>query len=461
MKKLKYITLFCLIANLYSREDIVPKILFKLATRERPDVVLDLLKNYYEKISHSLPFLFLISCDNNDKTMNNENMKKKLSLFKNIKVIFGESKNKIHACNRDVNNFINEFDIVVLLSDDMVPIAKNFDIKIANAMMQSFPDLDGVVNFNDGSFGDALCSLPIIGSKFYQRFNYIYYPEYVSVCCDLELNLVSKLLNKYKYFNDVIIEHRHPAFGKKQYDNLYKKNEDSLLLDHDKKILHSRVARCFDLDSSEFSQDFLLSSLDLFQHSSCQAEWSILICTLDSRMDAFCSLYSKLLQQIDKKNLHTNIEILFFRDNKKFSVGYKRNKLIEKAKGKYISFIDDDDDISDDYIQVIYNKLLKNPDCVSLHGIITFDGKNPRSFIHSLDYDSWFEKDETYYRCPNHLNPIKRDLAMQIKFPEINCGEDADWSFKLLKSGLLKKEEKVGNPYYFYQYNSQKTEAQR
>lgn len=197
---------------------------------------------------------------------------------------------------------------------------------------------------------------------------------------------------------------------------------------------------------------FILLSVDLFGES--QKIWSILICTLQEREDRFNFIYNKLINQINALNLNDEIEILYFLDNREHNIGYKRNYLLEVSTGKYTCFIDDDDDVHDQYIEMIYERLLKNPDCVSLIGIITFNNINPRVFIHSIIYDSWFQKNEIYYRPPNHLNPIRSKIAKKFAFPEKNYGEDADWSMQISRSGLLKTEEEINVPYYFYQYTS-------
>jgi len=182
--------------------------------------------------------------------------------------------------------------------------------------------------------------------------------------------------------------------------------------------------------------------------------WSILICTLDERKEDFNYIVNKLNYQINKNKLNEDIEILYFSDNRENSIGFKRNSLLSDSKGKYVCFVDDDDDLSDNYIKVIYKSLLENKDCSSLNGIITFDGKNPKKFIHSIEYDNYFEKNDIYYRPPNHLNPIKRDLVSKIKFPDINFGEDADWTMQVAKSKILKTEAIINDVYYFYSFKT-------
>ena len=112
--------------------------------------------------------------------------------------------------------------------------------------------------------------------------------------------------------------------------------------------------------------------------------WSILICTLDARMQMFDHLLSKMKQQIALENLEHEVEIVYFKDNKEFSIGYKRNALIAQAKGAYVNFVDDDDDVHDHYVRMLYQALKSDPDCVSLQGIITWDGQYPTRFVHAL-----------------------------------------------------------------------------
>ncbi|HLB41181.1 MAG TPA: glycosyltransferase [Candidatus Babeliales bacterium] len=186
--------------------------------------------------------------------------------------------------------------------------------------------------------------------------------------------------------------------------------------------------------------------------------WSILIPTITERASVFERIYTKLQQQITQANLEQQIEIIYFRDQKgEHNVGYKRNLLLATSRGKYTCFVDDDDDVHVDYIRLIYDKLQTDPDCVSLTGIISFagvKGKKPRKFIHSIKYKSYFmDTNLVYYRPPNHLNPIRRSIASQFKFPEQNTLEDTDWAMQICRAGVLKTEAELKMPYYFYLFN--------
>ncbi len=187
----------------------------------------------------------------------------------------------------------------------------------------------------------------------------------------------------------------------------------------------------------------------------------ILICTLESRRVLFDELHAKLTRQIEASGQVGRVGIRFLRDQKQITVGKKRNILMGMAEAEYTCFVDDDDDVADDYVSMLAKALESQPDCVSLVGILSCPGLPPRQFIHSLQYSRYFEKNGVFYRPPNHLNPIRRDLGLLARFPEKNLGEDTEWAMQLCRKDVLKTEARVEQPYYFYRFDPEKSETQR
>ncbi len=169
---------------------------------------------------------------------------------------------------------------------------------------------------------------------------------------------------------------------------------------------------------------------------------SILICSIIGRERRLKRLLDFLQEQKTKR-----VEILVEIDNKQLATGAKRNLLLGRAKGDYIAFIDDDDWIVDDYIAKILSATEFNPDCCSLEGVLIRRRRSSR-FFHSLEYKKWFRQGNEYFRCPNHLNTVKRKLALRAKFPGINKGEDEGYSLKLRP--LLRTEVKIEGVLYYY-----------
>lgn len=171
---------------------------------------------------------------------------------------------------------------------------------------------------------------------------------------------------------------------------------------------------------------------------------SILICSIIGREH----LLRRLLAVLEPQKTEI-VEILIDTDNKEITTGAKRNRLLRKAQGEYIVFIDDDDLVAENYVHRILKALETSPDCCGIEGEITFlNDKVVRKFVHSLQYSSWFEKNGIYYRCPNHISPVKRIHALAASFPDISRGEDKIYSERLLP--YLKKEEYIKEPIYSY-----------
>jgi glycosyltransferase involved in cell wall biosynthesis len=187
---------------------------------------------------------------------------------------------------------------------------------------------------------------------------------------------------------------------------------------------------------------------------------SLLIPTLSSRAEQCLSLVDKLLDQVEHGNYIGLVEVVTLYDNGEKSIGTKRNELIQMAKGKYVAFIDDDDSISSDYIDLLIEGISKDVDCCSLRGVITWDGENPEIFEHSVSYNEWKTNitgvSIKYERFINHLNCVKKSIANNIKYAEISHGEDRQWSEDLMKSGLVKTEHYIPSVIYHYIFKTNK-----
>ena len=414
------------------------RILIKIPTRSRPDKFFSCLDKYYDLLSKKYKYTFLIACDEDDHLMNNESVINKLKKYENLLFGFDKNSTKVSAYNSGIDKV--PFDILIVTSDDLIPIVKNYDELIVKAMLANFPDTDGVLNYHDGTVGAALNTYPILGRKYYERFGYVYHPHYKSLFCDNEFGDISKMLKREYASNQVLFLHHHPlgnwAINKYPMDESSKKNE---ALDPQDRLLR-KIRR-------EINYNYNVERNSVIK-------WSILIPTLNNRRKIFNTLRKKLIGQIKSLGLENSIEILSYVDDGKLSTGYKRNVLLRRSMGEYVSFVDDDDDVCNDFISFIYRRLKKFPDCVSLNGVITVDGKNPKTFIHSLRYKDFFEKDNVYYRPSNHLNPMRRDIAVRFKFPDKYISEDSSWAMQICESNLLQTEESVDRPYYFYRYSS-------
>lgn len=176
----------------------------------------------------------------------------------------------------------------------------------------------------------------------------------------------------------------------------------------------------------------------------------LLICHLPGR-----AAFLKRLTDILEPQLTPEVRLLVD-DSRAKSVGQKRNDLLHRAEAKYVAFIDDDDRVSPDYVDLLLTGARQDVDCCSLTGEITENGGHPRPFIHSIKYDSYFEAGGVYYRHPNHLNCIRAAIATRFSFPPVNLGEDTDFARQMLRAGVLQTEYEITRTIYHYEYRSVK-----
>jgi hypothetical protein len=215
------------------------EILVKFPSRERPKAFEKTIKGYIENQSTEY-VTYLITLDTNDKTVNQY-----VSICNNLiesgvklKYIVGESGSKIKAINRDME-IVSTWEILVLASDDMICKQSGWDLILINEMTMYFPDTDGVLWHWDGADSKVSSTKPkiqndeligglntmcILGKKYYDRFKYIYHPNYLNLWCDNEFTEVSKILNKVFYSGQILFRHEHWANGSQ-----YRYTNDSLM----------------------------------------------------------------------------------------------------------------------------------------------------------------------------------------------------------------------------------------
>lgn len=183
---------------------------------------------------------------------------------------------------------------------------------------------------------------------------------------------------------------------------------------------------------------------------------SILIATVEIRKEVFKKLEFELFRQ----NVYDDVEVIVLSDNKEISIGAKRQKLLEMAKGDWIVFFDDDDQPCEHYIDLIRSFALthKECDCMGIRGVMTTNGDNPQTWCHRLGFPIkgngrglLQEYGFHFVRPIIHFNPVRRELALQAGFKDLRYGEDMDYASRL--NTLLKKEVFIDYELFHYQYD--------
>jgi len=234
------------------------KLLVKFPTRGRYDLFFSTFNKFHD-LSTSNSVSYLISIDESDSILCNSNTISKIKYYPNTTVVIGESISKIDAINRDINEYTDNWDIIIIAADDTVPCVLGWDERIIADMKENYPDTDGVLFYNDGFWGDQLNTQCILGKKYYDRFKYVYHPGYKSQWCDNDFMILANLLGKQKYFSDVIIKHEHLELNLE--DPIYQKN----YIDNndDNRFFEIRKNRLFDISIKKIKiVHLLLTPLD-------------------------------------------------------------------------------------------------------------------------------------------------------------------------------------------------------
>lgn len=175
---------------------------------------------------------------------------------------------------------------------------------------------------------------------------------------------------------------------------------------------------------------------------------TIHICHLPERVQQLNTLVNNLTTQAE---MWGGVEVLINSAPRgTITTGKKRNLMMAETTGQYVAAIDDDDNVTTHYIELIFRSISTTPDCIGIVGILNEPGKPTWTFRHSITVRNWC-KDKTkriYFRPPNHLNPIKTEIAKRCPFPDITIGEDRAFSDAV--KVLTKTEVFIEEPIYIY-----------
>lgn len=215
-------------------------ICYSFASRSRPDRFFETLDNIIQMSAQQNHFI-VAKLDTDDPTMNNDAVKARIDSYPGVLVRWGLSRSKIHAINRDLED-LPPWDVMVCASDDMRWLTPGFDELIRQYMPA---DLDGFIHLQDDYAKDRVCTVSILGRKYYERDNAIYNDAYFSMWCDDEETEKAKIRGKYILVPGTHIEHLHYTNNRKATkDELYWRNDT---YNADKVIFEQRKAMNFGL----------------------------------------------------------------------------------------------------------------------------------------------------------------------------------------------------------------------
>jgi glycosyltransferase involved in cell wall biosynthesis len=152
------------------------------------------------------------------------------------------------------------------------------------------------------------------------------------------------------------------------------------------------------------------------------------------------------------------VEVLAFSDNRRRSIGAKRQALLDMARGEYVAFCDDDDWLADPYFSEILPRCESGPDVVTFEQIATINGVEGRIvFDATCRVDEPWKPNGVARRRPWHVCAWKRSLAQRGLFTEINYGEDAAWVAQV--AHLARTTLHVPRVLHYYRHDAKTTLA--
>lgn len=189
--------------------------------------------------------------------------------------------------------------------------------------------------------------------------------------------------------------------------------------------------------------------------------WTILIASIGQRRDLLARLLAGLLPQVDAAG--GRVKVLVYWDSGEITqrlgsaldaIAFKRQALLDAAESDYVSWLDDDDWVSDDYIASILAALDQKPDMVGFTMEIRKDGRFHQLGLISLRYGGWRQAGNgTYLRDITHANPMRTEIARTATFLDRRGGpEDTAWVSQLRAGRRLRNEVVIDKVLQYYDW---------
>ncbi len=189
--------------------------------------------------------------------------------------------------------------------------------------------------------------------------------------------------------------------------------------------------------------------------------FSILIPSIPSRF----GMAQKLVEKLEAQIGDLPVQVVVLVDNKKITVGEKRDALMQICHGKFAAYLDDDDDCSPSYVSEIVAAIRSNPevDVVVFNQQVFLNQDSPFIVRFGLGYENEqtnVNPDGTranIKRPPYHVCAWNTALAKKYRFQSIQYGEDFLWIKQLLAEA--KTETRIDKTLHIYRFSDATTEA--
>lgn len=208
-------------------------------SRGRAQIAKSVYDNWMAKADNPDEIEYIFSVDATDPQI-----QEYASLIKSCKsnVLIYPNTSAIEAINRGA--LYCSGDLMVVVSDDF-DCPKHWDTELLKYLKGKS---DFVVKTYDG-LQPWIMTLPIMDRVYYNRFGYIYHPEYKHMFCDTEMTAVGDLLNK-TIIVPMLFQHKHYSQkGGIKKDAISQKNDSTWA--QGERLYLDRIKRNFDLPAEQ------------------------------------------------------------------------------------------------------------------------------------------------------------------------------------------------------------------
>jgi hypothetical protein len=190
--------------------------------------------------------------------------------------------------------------------------------------------------------------------------------------------------------------------------------------------------------------------------------WAILIPTISPREELFQRLLRTLLPQLDAHG--GLVRVIAWRNDGHPSVGEIRDGLLARAHetgAEYVSFVDDDDLVSNHYVDLITEALAERPDHVGFQMEFINAAGGHEIVDHSLRHGRWARVDGQLRRDFTHVDPIRTEHARRGRFANARAGRAEDRAWVKQIRPLLRTEVYIDKILYRYLWSAETSAWQR
>lgn len=170
--------------------------------------------------------------------------------------------------------------------------------------------------------------------------------------------------------------------------------------------------------------------------------------------------WQPLVENLRRQAEKTDAVVFHMEDDGEVPSGVKRQELCEladEAGASYQAFVDDDDEVVDDYVSSLLNECRKGPDVVTFD-LIMRKIERPNSHDEVWRFGLWPNNRSRGKMCVNHLCAWKTSIARKVAWcPLLGAYDDHLWFQPLYHAGLVTSRRHVEKSLYYYIYRDSAT----